>query len=108
MIFHHVPEDPENEDNQTKLKKSIEENYNAIKDPKFEFYFVDENPDFEPTEKHICKGKSLNCKRDEIVTKSIIDSIDTQTKNMNAKKLNSTVILILDENYVVNQKAIMK
>ena len=55
-----------------------------------------------------CLGKSLNCKREEIVTRSIIDSIDSRTKNINNKKLNGTVILLLDENFVITENAIKK
>ena len=46
------------------------------------------------------KGRSLNCKRDEVITKSIIQRMKSFCQG---RKLHNTVILVLDDKYVLNE-----
>ena len=89
-----------------KTLEKIENHYKEFDDMSFENFIIYEDPKFLPKEQKVCDEKAKHCKSPEAMTKTIIDQIKIRTGVMNPNKLKSTVILVLDLEFVVAKDAI--
>ena len=109
IIFHYIPADVNDERTHFKKMKVIKAHYNKLADDKFEYHIIEENGAFHSPERKACiNGKGHVCKDDEVITKSIVDLVEKKTNKIDSKKLNSTVILILDEDFVLSANTIQE